>query len=58
MHLIFNPHYGIEPKCGLRKLGGSCPGSVSGNTLYSMTRRGNGAGASELPHIVMELNAP
>ena len=28
MHLIFNPHSGIEPKCGLRKLGGSRPGKA------------------------------
>ena len=33
------------------------PWSAPENTLYSLKRGGNGAGASELPHIVMELNA-
>ena len=30
----------------------------SNKSILHFEERGNGAGASELPHIVMELNAP
>ena len=33
-------------------------GKLSIKASYILKRGGNGAGASELPHIVRELNAP